>query len=83
MSKEDVKTRIEGGILEVIVDRPKANAIDRATSMAYRGSARRIARVVPPVPGPSSTTVCASRMAARSTIRRSKKRELGITEPTS
>ena len=34
MSKEDVKTRIEGGILEVIVDRPKANAIDRATSIA-------------------------------------------------
>lgn len=34
MSKEQVKTRIEGGILEVIVDRPKANAIDRATSTA-------------------------------------------------
>ena len=34
MSKEDVKTRTEGGILEVIVDRPKANAIDRATSIA-------------------------------------------------
>ena len=34
MSKEDVKTRVEGGILEVIVDRPKANAIDRATSIA-------------------------------------------------
>ena len=34
MSKEDVKTRIDGGILEVIVDRPKANAIDRATSIA-------------------------------------------------
>ncbi|MBT8098630.1 MAG: crotonobetainyl-CoA hydratase [Gammaproteobacteria bacterium] len=34
MSKEDVKTRIVGGILEVIVDRPKANAIDRATSIA-------------------------------------------------
>lgn len=34
MSKEDVKTRIAGGILEVIVDRPKANAIDRATSIA-------------------------------------------------
>ena len=34
MSKEDVRTRIEGGILEVIVDRPKANAIDRATSIA-------------------------------------------------
>ncbi len=34
MSKEQVKTRIEGGILEVIVDRPKANAIDRATSIA-------------------------------------------------
>jgi crotonobetainyl-CoA hydratase len=32
MSTEAVKTRIEGGILEVIIDRPKANAIDRATS---------------------------------------------------
>ena len=32
MSKDDVKTRIEGGILEVIIDRPKANAIDLATS---------------------------------------------------
>ena len=34
MSKDAVKTRIEGGILEVVVDRPKANAIDRATSIA-------------------------------------------------
>ncbi len=34
MSKEQVRTRIDGGILEVIVDRPKANAIDRATSIA-------------------------------------------------
>ncbi len=34
MSREDVKTRIEGGILEIILDRPKANAIDRATSVA-------------------------------------------------
>lgn len=34
MSMEQVKTRVEGGILEVIVDRPKANAIDRATSRA-------------------------------------------------
>ncbi|MEL7184981.1 MAG: carnitinyl-CoA dehydratase [Pseudomonadota bacterium] len=34
MSKEQVKTRIEGGILEVTIDRPKANAIDRATSRA-------------------------------------------------
>jgi crotonobetainyl-CoA hydratase len=33
MSTEAVKTRIEGGILEVIIDRPKANAIDRATSI--------------------------------------------------
>jgi crotonobetainyl-CoA hydratase len=33
MSNEDVKTRIEGQILEVIIDRPKANAIDRATSI--------------------------------------------------
>ena len=32
MSTEAVKTRIEGGVLEVIIDRPKANAIDRATS---------------------------------------------------
>ena len=34
MSKEQVRTRGEGGVLEVIVDRPKANAIDRATSIA-------------------------------------------------
>ena len=34
MSHAAVKTRIEGGILEVIVDRPKANAVDRATSTA-------------------------------------------------
>jgi len=32
MSTEEVKTRVDGGILEVIIDRPKANAIDRATS---------------------------------------------------
>ncbi|MFQ5626926.1 MAG: carnitinyl-CoA dehydratase, partial [Methyloligellaceae bacterium] len=33
MSKDDVRTRVEGHILEVIIDRPKANAIDRATSI--------------------------------------------------
>ena len=33
MTTEDVKTRIDGGILEVTIDRPKANAIDRATSI--------------------------------------------------
>ncbi len=33
MANEAIKTRIEGGILEVIIDRPKANAIDRATSI--------------------------------------------------
>jgi len=33
MATEDVRTRIEGGILEVVIDRPKANAIDRATSV--------------------------------------------------
>ncbi len=33
MSAEDVKTRVEGGILEITIDRPKANAIDRATSI--------------------------------------------------
>jgi crotonobetainyl-CoA hydratase len=32
MSTEAIKTRVEGGILEVIIDRPKANAVDRATS---------------------------------------------------
>ncbi len=32
MSTNPIKTRIEGGILEVVIDRPKANAIDRATS---------------------------------------------------
>jgi crotonobetainyl-CoA hydratase len=33
MTTEDVRVRIEGGILEVTIDRPKANAIDRATSI--------------------------------------------------
>ena len=33
MATEDVRTRIECGILEVVIDRPKANAIDRATSI--------------------------------------------------
>ncbi len=33
MTATDVKIRKEGGILEVIIDRPKANAIDRATSI--------------------------------------------------
>jgi crotonobetainyl-CoA hydratase len=33
MSSEAIKTRIEDGILEVVIDRPKANAIDRATSI--------------------------------------------------
>lgn len=32
MDNNPIKTRIEGGILEVILDRPKANAIDFATS---------------------------------------------------
>lgn len=34
MSSAEVKARNDGGILEVIIDRPKANAIDRATSQA-------------------------------------------------
>ena len=33
MSAEDIKVRVEGGILEVTIDRPKANAIDRVTSI--------------------------------------------------
>jgi crotonobetainyl-CoA hydratase len=33
LSTESIRTRIEGGILEVVIDRPKANAIDRATSI--------------------------------------------------
>jgi crotonobetainyl-CoA hydratase len=32
MSADDIKTRVDGMVLEVIIDRPKANAIDRATS---------------------------------------------------
>jgi len=32
MSADDIRTRIEGQVLEVVIDRPKANAIDRATS---------------------------------------------------
>ncbi len=32
MNTDPIKTRIEGNVLEVIIDRPKANAIDLATS---------------------------------------------------
>ena len=32
MTEEAIKTRREGAILEVTLDRPKANAIDLATS---------------------------------------------------
>ena len=32
MSEEPVKTRVEGGVLEVTLDRPKANAVDLITS---------------------------------------------------
>ncbi len=32
MNENPIRTRVEGGILEVIIDRPKANAIDFATS---------------------------------------------------
>ena len=34
MSSAEVKAKFDGGILEVTIDRPKANAIDRATSQA-------------------------------------------------
>ncbi len=33
MNTDPIKTRIEGNVLEVIIDRPKANAIDLATSV--------------------------------------------------
>ena len=32
MSDEAIRTRVDGMVLEVVIDRPKANAIDRATS---------------------------------------------------
>ena len=32
MGSNPIKTRVEGGILEVVIDRPKANAIDLLTS---------------------------------------------------
>jgi len=32
MSEQAIRTRVDGKVLEVIIDRPKANAIDRATS---------------------------------------------------
>src|SRR4030095_339221 len=47
------------------------------------GIERRIARVVPPVPGPSSTMEVAAPTAARLTILCSTKRELGTTDATS
>ena len=33
MNTDAIKTRVEGNVLEVIIDRPKANAIDLATSV--------------------------------------------------
>ena len=33
MNTDPIKTRVEGNVLEVIIDRPKANAIDLATSV--------------------------------------------------
>ena len=32
MSEQAIKTRIDGGVLEVTLDRPKANAVDLMTS---------------------------------------------------
>jgi hypothetical protein len=52
-----------------------------ASSLAPGAIAASIARVVPPVPAPSSTTVCADATPASSTMRRSRKRELGVIEP--
>ena len=37
MAKDDIKSRTIGGILEVTIDRPKANAIDLATSRVMGG----------------------------------------------
>ena len=34
MTDNPIRTRREGGVLEVTLDRPKANAIDQATSQA-------------------------------------------------
>jgi DNA polymerase-4 len=56
-------------------------------SIASRCASGRIARnracVVPPVPGPSSTTTLARSSRAQRVTRRSRKRELGMIEPTS
>ena len=45
------------------------------------GQKCRMAQVVPTVPGPSSTTMREWAMPAASTMRRSRKRELGMTDP--
>jgi crotonobetainyl-CoA hydratase len=37
MAKDDIRTRTIGGVLEVTIDRPKANAIDLATSRVMGG----------------------------------------------
>ena len=50
-------------------------------SLAWCGIARSIARVVPPVPGPNSTIILDEETPAATTVRRSRKRELGITDP--
>ena len=55
--------------------------ISIVTSLASGRIARSRARVVPPVPGPSSTTTRADSIEAVRTMRRSRKRELGMIEP--
>jgi hypothetical protein len=58
----------------------KSGLISMLSSAPCGGMAASRARVVPPVPGPNSTTFRAADKPARRATRRSKKRELGMTE---
>ena len=60
----------------------KWGLISIASSRASGCIARSSARVVPPVPGPSSTTSLARCARVARVTRRSRKRELGMIDPT-
>src|SRR5436190_12445862 len=61
----------------------KSGFSSTAMSRDVGASSRRMAFVVPPMPGPSSTTTECSLSRPSRTIRDSRKRELGRNEPSS
>src|SRR6056297_3022464 len=72
-----------GSSIELRIRSQKPALISMARSRAFGGRAARRARVVPPVPGPSSMASWALARSAVRVMRRSIQRELGMIDPTS